>query len=66
MMLAWPERSDPSVLLFGVPVVSTDRGAFHEADDPYDVIDAYSSLPPLEVQASLHCLDKISPHLHRS
>ena len=33
-------------------------GAFHEADDPYDVIDPYRSLLPLEIQASLRCLDK--------
>jgi hypothetical protein len=33
-------------------------GAFHEADDPCDIIDAYRSLLPLEIQASLRCLDK--------
>ena len=30
----------------------------HKADDPYDIIDAYSSLLPLEIQASLRRLDK--------
>jgi hypothetical protein len=33
-------------------------GAFHEADDPYDVIDPYRSVLPLEIQASLCRLDK--------
>ena len=44
MLLVWPERGDASG-----PVVPTDRGAFHEADDPYDIIDVYWSL---------RCLDK--------
>ena len=30
----------------------------HKADDPCDVIDAYRSLLPLEIQASLRRLDK--------
>jgi hypothetical protein len=32
--------------------------AFHEANDPYAVIDPYRSVLPLEVQASLGCADK--------
>ena len=57
-MPVWPERPDASGLLFGGPVVPTDRGAFHEADYRYDIIDVYWSLLPLEIQTSLRCLDK--------
>jgi hypothetical protein len=34
-------------------------GAFHEAYNPYDIIDAYPNVLPLEIQASLGCADKI-------
>ena len=34
------------------------RSALHEADDPYDIIDVYWRLLPLEIQTSLRCLDK--------
>jgi hypothetical protein len=58
MMLVWPERADASGLLFGAWWCQPIGGAFHEADDPYDIIDVYWSLLPLKIQTSLRCLDK--------